>query len=347
MFQQMESNGTQRLHFFSDPETGLKAIIAIHSTVRGPAIGGCRFISYQQEDNAVIDALRLARGMSYKAALAGLPHGGGKAVIIKPENHFNRPALFQAFGRFVNTLNGDYITAMDSGTQVSDMDQINKTTNWVTCTNSIGDPSPMTALGVFEGIKAAVRFKLGRHSLNGIHISLQGLGHVGYEVARLLHQTGAKLTVADINQERALLCEKNFSAQVVEPDDIYAIDADLFCPCGLGAIINDQTIDQFKVSMIAGSANNQLAEEHHGEILAQKGILYAPDFLINAGGLIFVALQYSAQPQAAIRSKVMQISDALKNLFQESSMTGIAVNRIANKKAEEIISAAESMNSAA
>ena len=347
MFQQMESNGTARLHFFNDPATGLKAIIAIHSTIRGPAIGGCRFISYQREEDAVTDALRLARGMSYKAALAGLPHGGGKAVIIKPEHNFNRAALFNSFGHFINTLNGDYITAMDSGTQTTDMDQIKLASNWATCTSNIGDPSPHTALGVFEGIKAAVNFKLGRNNLRGIHISLQGLGHVGYDVARLLHQSGARLTVADINQERAELCEHNFSAQIVEPDDIYTVEADLFCPCGLGAVINDQTIEKLKVSMIAGSANNQLAEERHGEALAQKGILYAPDYLINSGGLIFVALQYSAQPQSIIRDKVMQIGGALRNLFQESQQTGIAINRLANQKAEAIITEAENLNSAA
>lgn len=347
MFKQMESNGTQRLHFCHDPETGLKAIIAIHSTLRGPAIGGCRFIHYNNDDAAITDALRLARGMSYKAALAGLPHGGAKAVIIKPESDFNRAALMQRFGQFVDGLGGEYITAMDSGTQISDMDQIQKSTSFVTCTQATGDPSPYTALGVFEGIKASVRFKLNRTSLKGVHVSIQGLGHVGFEVARLLHQAGAKLTVTDIDQARVTQCEKNFNAASVSPDQIYAVDADVFCPCGLGAIINDTTLQQLRVSIIAGSANNQLAEEKHGDLLAAQDILYAPDYLINAGGLIFVALQYSKQNSREIRQKVIQIGDSLTQLYQNAAQAKQGVHRLANHQAEQIISASNDFNSAA
>lgn len=347
MFKQMESNGTQRLHFCHDPETGLKAIIAIHSTLRGPAIGGCRFIHYNDDDAAITDALRLARGMSYKAALAGLPHGGAKAVIIKPASDFNRAGLMQRFGQFVDGLGGEYITAMDSGTQISDMDQIQKSTSFVTCTQNTGDPSPHTALGVFEGIKASVRFKLNRSSLKGVHVSIQGLGHVGYEVARLLHQAGAKLTVTDIDQVRVTQCEKNFNAASVSPDQIYAVDADVFCPCGLGAIINDTTLPKLRVSIIAGSANNQLAEEKHGDLLAAQDILYAPDYLINAGGLIFVALQYSKQNSREIRQKVIQIGDSLTQLYQNAAQTKRGVHRLANHQAEQIISASNDFNSAA
>ncbi|WP_415900315.1 Leu/Phe/Val dehydrogenase [Neptuniibacter sp. QD48_11] len=347
MFEQMESNGTQRLHFCHDPETGLKAIIAIHSTLRGPAIGGCRFIHYNNDDAAITDALRLARGMSYKAALAGLPHGGAKAVIIKPESDFNRAALMQRFGQFVDGLGGEYITAMDSGTKISDMDQIQKSTSFVTCTQATGDPSPYTALGVFEGIKASVRFKLNRTSLKGVHVSIQGLGHVGFEVARLLHQAGAKLTVTDIDQARVTQCEKNFNAASVSPDQIYAVDADVFCPCGLGAIINDTTLQQLRVSIIAGSANNQLAEEKHGDLLAAQDILYAPDYLINAGGLIFVALQYSKQNSREIRQKVIQIGDSLTQLYQNAAQAKQGVHRLANHQAEQIISASNDFNSAA
>ncbi|WP_415884639.1 Leu/Phe/Val dehydrogenase [Neptuniibacter sp. QD72_48] len=347
MFEQMESNGTQRLHFCHDPETGLKAIIAIHSTLRGPAIGGCRFIHYNDDDSAITDALRLARGMSYKAALAGLPHGGAKAVIIKPKSDFNRAELMQRFGQFVDGLGGEYITAMDSGTQISDMDQIQKSTAFVTCTQTTGDPSPYTALGVFEGIKASVRFKLNRTSLKGVHVSIQGLGHVGYEVARLLHQAGAKLTVTDIDQARVTQCEKSFNAASVAPDQIYAVDADVFCPCGLGAIINDTTLPQLRVSIIAGSANNQLTEEKHGDLLAAQDILYAPDYLINAGGLIFVALQYSKQNSREIRQKVIQIGDSLTQLYQNAAQAKQGVHRLANHQAEQIISASNDFNSAA
>lgn len=347
MFKQMESNGTTRLHFCHDPESGLKAIIAIHSTVRGPAIGGCRFIPYSSDEAAITDAVRLARGMSYKAALASLPHGGAKAVIIQPEGPFDRNALMQSFGRFVDSLGGEYITAMDSGTQVSDMDLIGQQTSYVTCTSAIGDPSPHTALGVFEGIKASVKYRLQRSTLQGVRVSIQGLGHVGYEVARLLHQAGAELIVADINPMQAQLCERNFSAQVVEPEQIYKADADVFCPCGLGAILNDATIEQLNVVIVAGSANNQLAEERHGEQLSAKGILYAPDYLINAGGLIFVALQYSQQPANTIRKKVTGIGDALSQIYQEAAHANIGVHRIANQHAESIIASANNLHSAA
>lgn len=347
MFKQMESNHTQRLELFCDPDTGLKAIIAIHSTLRGPAIGGCRFISYKNEEDAITDALRLAKGMSYKAALAGLPHGGAKAVIIRPEGDFNRGSLMQEFGKCVESLGGDYITAMDSGTQVSDMDQISKHTRFVTCTSSIGDPSPYTAQGVFEGIKASVKFKLRKESLSGIHISIQGLGHVGFEVARLLHNEGAKLTVADINPDPIKLCQAQFNARSVNPEDIYSVDADVFCPCGLGAIINDDTVSKLQVSIIAGSANNQLAEDRHGDQLAEKGILYAPDFLINSGGLIFVASRYSGLSQQTIKSKVHHIGSALHQLYQESITTNSGVHRVANRQAESILAAAEKINSAA
>ncbi|WP_286237163.1 Leu/Phe/Val dehydrogenase [Neptuniibacter halophilus] len=346
MFKQMESNATQRLHFCHDPDTGLRAIIAIHSTVRGPAIGGCRFIPYASDEDAITDALRLARGMSYKAALSGLPHGGAKAVLIQPEEDFDRAALMQSFGRFVDTLGGDYITAMDSGTQISDMDQINQSTPFVTCTSDIGDPSPNTALGVFEGIKASARFKLNRNSLRDLTVSIQGLGHVGYEVARLLHQAGARLIVADIDPQRVQLCEQNFNARSVAAEEIYAADADIFCPCGLGAILNDHTIPQLRVAVVAGSANNQLAEEQHGEQLLARDILYAPDYLINAGGLIFVALQYAKRPATEIRRKVTGIGDALFQLYQEAQQCAKPVHRIANQRAEAIIQAAK-FNSAA
>lgn len=347
MFTQMESHGAERLLFASDPESGLKAIIAIHSTLRGPAIGGCRFLSYQHEQDAVTDALRLARGMSYKSALAGLPHGGAKAVVMEPQKHYDRGALMRSFGRFVDSIGGDYITAMDSGTQTGDMDQIRHSTRWVSCTSDSGDPSPYTALGVFEGIKASVRFKLNRESLKGIHIAIQGLGHVGYDVARLLHQAGAKLTVSDISSERAKRCQRDFSAAIVAPEEIYDVAADLFCPCGLGAILNADTIARLKVSIIAGSANNQLASSNDGELIHQRGILYAPDYLINSGGLIFVAMQYAGKSRTAIRNKVSGIPPMLLQLYQEASQTGEAVHQVADKQAELILQQSKDLHSAA
>ena len=347
MFEQMESNGTSRLHVFNDVESGLKAFIAIHSTARGPAIGGCRFIEYSCDQDAMIDALRLARGMSYKSALAGLPHGGAKSVIMKPKGKFNRALLMQRFGECVNSIKGDYITAMDSGTQVTDMDHIHSATDWVTCTSQIGDPSPYTALGVFEGIKSAVKFKLGRSTLKDVRVSIQGLGHVGSEVARLLHKSGAKLYVTDIEPARITHCQQQFDAVAVNPTDIYKVAADVFCPCGLGAIINDTSLNQLKVKIIAGSANNQLANESLGARLKEKDILYAPDYLINAGGLIFVALEYANQPPTAIRQKVTQIGDQLSSLFHEAKRSSLPINLLANQKAESIIEAAHSVHTAA
>jgi leucine dehydrogenase len=347
MFKQMESYATQRLHFFNDPNTGLKAIVAIHSTIRGPAIGGCRFIPYADDADAITDALRLAQGMSYKAALAGLPHGGAKAVVIAPKEPFNRAELMRSFGRCIDTLNGEYITAMDSGTQVTDMDQIKHSTQWVTCTSTSGDPSPYTALGVFEGIKASVEFKLKRKNLKNLHVSIQGLGHVGYEVARLLHEAGALLTVSDINAERVKLCQDNFSATPVAPQDIYSVDADIFCPCGLGAILNTDTIKQLQVSIVAGSANNQLEHESHGDLLSERGILYAPDYLINSGGLIFVSLQHAKKSTSAIHNKVLQIGPSLQQIYRDSERNNYSIHRIANEKAEAIISASEKIHSVA
>lgn len=340
MFEQMGSAGLQDLHFCQDPQTGLQAIIAIHDTLRGPAIGGCRFIGYPSTDAAINDAIRLAKGMSYKAALAGLPHGGGKSVIIQPPHIQNRAALMRAFGHFVDSLQGRYITAMDSGTQVSDMDNIAKSTPYVTCTSAMGDPSPSTAQGVFAGIRASIRFLDGTDDLNHIHVAIQGLGHVGYAVARLLHQAGAQLTVTDIDALRVQQAVKEFDARAVSPDEIYAVKADLFCPCGLGGIINQQTLPQLQFRCIAGSANNQLADDDSGMALHQQGILYAPDYLINAGGLIFVALQHAHYQDQVIQQKILAIDESLHELYQHARADNQPTNLIADQRAEAILEAA-------
>jgi leucine dehydrogenase len=340
MFAQMESAGLEDLHFATDPNTGLRAIIAIHSTVLGPAIGGCRLIPYASDADAITDAIRLARGMSYKAALAGLPHGGAKAVIMKPSGDYDRRALMVAFGQFIDTLGGRYITAMDSGTQVEDMDAIASRTDWVSCTSRTGNPSPSTALGVFEGISSAVRHRLGRHSLCGIRVALQGLGHVGFEVARLLHEAGVQLTVCDLDEQRCTIAVQAFRARRVDPSDIYEVEADVFSPCGLGAILNDDSIPKLRSGIIAGSANNQLAEERHGEMLHQCGILYAPDYLINAGGLVFVALNHARAPAQDINAKVHQIGAELQALFRQADALDTATSRLADQRAETIIAAA-------
>jgi leucine dehydrogenase len=248
----------------------MRAIVAIHSTKLGPALGGCRFIEYPNTNAAIIDALRLARGMSYKAAISDLAFGGGKAVIIKPKGAFDRTALFKAFGRFVEELGGRYITAKDSGTTLEDMDIIATITNYVSSTSEMVDPSPFTAHGVRRGIEAAVKFQLGKDSLDGLRVAIQGVGYVGHYLAAELHALGAKLIVADTDTAAVTRCVNEFGAQAVGVDDIYAVDCDVFAPCALGAIINDVTIPRIKASIIAGAANNQLDENRHGKILKQK-----------------------------------------------------------------------------
>ncbi|MCV6587897.1 MAG: amino acid dehydrogenase [Marinobacterium sp.] len=337
MLEQMYSYGVEQLHTCCDPATGLRAIIAIHSTRRGPAIGGCRFIHYPQEQAALNDALRLAQGMSYKAALAGLPHGGGKAVIIRPDTAFDRSALMQAFGRMINQLNGDYITAMDSGTQVSDMNQIAQQTHFVTCTSQTGDPSPWTALGVYEGILTSVEQRYGSRDLKGCHINLQGLGHVGMALAQKLYDAGAQLTVCDLSPALTNEAEKRFNACTVNPESIYREKADIFCPCGLGAVINEHTLEQLQVDIVAGSANNQLQTPEQGDRLHQRGILYAPDYLLNAGGLIFVARIHAGHKPEQIRSQVAHIGSTLKQLYQQSEQQGCAPHRIADQQAQAIV----------
>ncbi|SIS91317.1 Leu/Phe/Val dehydrogenase [Neptunomonas antarctica] len=344
MFTQMEYNGVSDLSLHQDPITGLHAIIAIHSTALGPAIGGCRFIEYPTTNDAIQDALRLAKGMSYKAALAGLPHGGGKSVIIKPNKPFDRTALMRSFGCFVEQLNGRYITAMDSGTLTTDMDVIAESSRWVSCTSADGDPSAFTSLGVIEGIKAAVRHLFGKDNLEGIRVSIQGLGHVGMAVASHLSMEGAHLTVTDINTQRMRIAIEEFNAKAVSTEDIYAADVDIFCPCGLGAILNHKTIPLIKAQIIAGSANNQLLEPQDGYALAQKGILYLPDYVINSGGLIFVALAHANEDQQTIYHQVLNIGHTLTRLFTESQASGIPPFILANQQAEAILANAASLS---
>ncbi len=340
MLKQMENAGLTDLHFGLDSASGLRAIIAIHSTARGAAIGGCRFLHYPREQDAVTDAMRLAHGMSYKAALAGLPHGGGKAVVIEPEGDYDRSALMQAFGRFVDELGGRYITAMDSGSEVSDMDIIETTTRFVSCTSASGDPSPHTALGVFEGIKAAVRHRLERDSLAGLSISIQGLGHVGHALAAMLNGAGARLIVADIDPARVQACVDQFGARAVAADEIYDAEVDVFSPCGLGAILNAETIPRLKCAIVAGSANNQLAVDEDGNRLRARDILYAPDYVINAGGLIHVALHHAGIDGELRDAKIREIGATLAHLFNEADRTDQSVHHVADLHAEALLKAA-------
>ena len=261
-------HGFGDLHMKVDPQTGMKAIIAIHNTKLGPALGGCRFIEYPSTKAALFDAMRLARGMSYKAASVNLPLGGGKSVIIKPKGPYDRTAYLHRFGEFINELGGRYITALDSGTELKDMDIIAQHTPYVASLSSHnGDPSPSTAKGVLRGIQAAVSFKLGKESLNGLHVAIQGLGHVGYLIAQHLHSLGARLTVADIAPGAVERAVKEFGATVVSTETIHKVPCDVFTPCALGAIINDVSINELQTTIVAGAANNQLAHTYHGQRL--------------------------------------------------------------------------------
>lgn len=330
------SHGFGDIHFKVHPETGMKAIIAIHSTKLGPALGGCRFIEYPNTTAALKDAMRLARGMSYKAASIDLPLGGGKSVIIKPQGNFNRNEYMHQFGKFVEELNGRYITALDSGTLLSDMDIIAEHTSYVASLSKFnGDPSPYTAKGVLKGIQAAVAFKLGKDNLKGLHVAIQGLGHVGYNLAKHLHELGANLTVADISQSSVEAAVKEFGAKAVPTDVIHKVPCDVFAPCALGAIINDLTIPQLQTTIIAGAANNQLAHTYHGTMLHERGILFAVDYVINAGGLIFAANKYLQTHEDHIQEQVERIHHTLTEIFTRSSEENRATNEIADKIAQE------------
>lgn len=335
MFQRLKTHKAHDLHFRYDPDSGLKAIIAIHDTRKGRALGGCRFLHYNATDDAINDALRLAKGMSYKAVMAKLPQGGGKSVIMKPNGHFNRQELFTAFGQFVEELNGRYITAIDSGTSAIEMDIINQQTNHVTSTSHEDNPSIYTAQGVFEGIKAAVKSQFNRESLDGITVAVQGVGNVGYPLIQSLHHAGANLIVSDINTERLQQVATEFNAIAIAPDEIYTTQCDVFSPCGLGAIINQHTIQQLNCKIIAGSANNQLATEEDGLRLFEKGILYAPDYVINGGGLIYASMHHLEKLDTEIAKKTAEIASTLSEIFAESIHQNKPSSQVADHIAQQ------------
>ncbi|HTE55621.1 MAG TPA: Glu/Leu/Phe/Val dehydrogenase dimerization domain-containing protein [Kofleriaceae bacterium] len=343
VFDLMGQHGYGEIHLERDQASGLEAIIAIHDTRLGPALGGCRFIHYASEEDALVDALRLARGMTYKAALAGLDHGGGKSVIIKPNRRFDRTALFRAFGRFVEDLRGHYITAEDSGTSIEDMDVIRGVTRHVTGVDASrggsGDPSPFTALGVRRGIEACVHFAMARASLDGIHVAVQGVGHVGYHLCRELHEQGAKLTVADVDPLKAERAQREFGATIARLDDIFDVVCDVFSPCALGSALNVDTVPRLHCRIVAGAANNQLAEPAMGAALMQRGIVYAPDYAINAGGLVNVAQEILGYDAEKSRTRTMKIYDTILEIAQRARKSMTPTDIIANKMVEERLSA--------
>jgi leucine dehydrogenase len=328
------------VHFARDAASGMRAIVAIHDTRLGPALGGCRFLSYAKDEDALVDALRLARGMTYKAALADLPHGGGKAVLIRPTTtHFDRASIFRAFGRFVEDLGGHYITAEDSGTGLEDMEIIRTVTKHVTGIDvshgGSGDPSPFTALGVRRGIEACVKIRLGKSALEGIHVAVQGVGHVGYHLCKELAAAGARLSVADVDPLKSERAQREFGASIVPLDAIFEVECDVLAPCALGSALNDQTIPRIRAAIVAGAANNQLAEPKNGDDLHSRGILYAPDYAINAGGLINVAMEVGGYDADKSRARVLTIFDTVHEIADRSRRSLTPTYRVADLMVEE------------
>ena len=345
VFSNIAFDDHERVLFCRDRSTGLSAIIAIHSTALGPSAGGTRQWSYANEEEALYDVLRLSQGMSYKNAMAGLKFGGGKAVIMHTPDFVASDELYARFGDFIDSLSGDYITAEDVGMSPQIMQIIATRTKFVTGLPASGgkaggDPSPKTAFGIFRGMEAAVRFKLGRETLQGTSVALQGVGNVGYHLCRLLHEAGATLTVADIDQAKVKRVCDEFAASAVALDDILFCDVDLLAPCALGAILTVDTIPRLQAAIVAGAANNQLQTPEDGRRLADAGILYAPDYVINGGGIINVACEYSGDvDDAGVMDLVAQIGPRLTNIFEESATTDRLTNEIADEQARRIIEA--------
>src|SRR5437762_5383406 len=331
------------IHFFADEKCGLKAIIAIHSTHLGPSAGGCRFWHYAKDQEALTDALRLSRGMSYKNAMAGLPLGGGKAVILADEARTKTPDMLHAFGKAIDNLGGRYVTAEDVGMSVADMIEVRRSTRHVAGLPNSGkdvggDPGPHTSLGVFLGIKAAVKRALGKDSLHGLHIALQGAGSVATGVALHACAEGAKLSIADVNEAKAQHLAERAGGTAVSADVILGLEADVLSPCALGAVLNQDTIAGLKVPVVAGGANNQLATPQDGERLHARGILYAPDYVINAGGIINVCTEYLGDGDAhLVRERIEGIPARLEQIWQESAQTGRDPASVADAMAQRLI----------
>lgn len=331
----------ERLHLIRDGNSDICGVIAIHSTALGPAAGGCRLWHYASDQNMIEDAVRLARGMSYKNALAGLPFGGGKAVLRKPEGVFDREALFRLFGSSVEELQGEYVTAEDVGTGISDMRTVRQQTSYVAGLEQHGgraggDPSPWTSLGVFEAMKVAARIRFGS-DLKGLRVAVQGVGNVGAGLCRLLHQAGAKLIIADLAADRAAALAEELSARHLSVDDILRVDADILAPCALGATLNDKTIPDLRVGLVCGAANNQLATEADGEALMGRAISYAPDYVVNAGGIINVAAEYLGESDDQVENRVLQIGSRLARILQIAAEEHAPPHMVADRMAQKII----------
>ena len=339
---QMQLENHEQVNFFHDPKTNLKAIIAIHSTELGPSLGGCRMMEYESEQNALFDVLRLAKGMTYKSAIAGLKLGGGKSVIIGNSKTNKTDELLEKFGEFIDSLGGRYITAEDMGMNVKDMEIIKRKTNHVTGLakdlGGSGDPSEVTSYGTYMGILSAVKFKLNKDNLDGLRIMVQGLGNVGMKLIAYLAKHDINLFVSDIDADKVSDCVSSFGATPIAEKDVYDLDANIYCPCAVGATVNDKTIDRLNFDIIAGAANNVLENyEKHGNILFRKNILYAPDYVINAGGVINIYNELGEYNKIDVFKQVEKIYDNLLNIFVESEKQNIATNIVSDLLAEKII----------
>ena len=341
VFEHINGDGYEQIVYCTDDQSGLKAIIAIHSTALGPALGGTRFYPYDSEEDALVDVLRLSKGMTYKAAAAGLDLGGGKAVIIGDPKRIKTEELLRAYGRFVETLGGRYITAEDVGTALEDMDIVRRESRWVTgCSHTYGgsgDPSPVTAYGVLQGIKACALEVFGDADLKGRTVALQGVGKVGYALCGHLVEEGAKVTIADIDVDNLGRAVSSYGVETTALEDVHKMEVDIFAPCALGGVVNDDTISELHCKIIAGAANNQLATEAHGDKLRDLGILYAPDFVINAGGLINVEDELRGYDRERALKKVEGIYRALQLIFTMSRERGTSTARAALDHAQERI----------
>ena len=341
LFDTIADMGHEQLVLCQDSASGYRGIIAVHSTVLGPALGGTRFWNYATDEEAIIDALRLARGMTYKNAVAGLNLGGGKSVIIGNNKTADREMIFRAHGRFVESLGGRYITAEDVGTSTADMDYVHMETDYVSgLAGRSGDPSPVTAHGVFRAIQASARERWGSDDLSARTIAIQGCGHVGYYLAKELHEAGAKLVITDIDPDRVKRVANEFGARAVNTEEIYGVQADVFAPCALGAIINDKTIPQLKVEIVSGAANNQLHEERHGDALEQRNIMYTPDYVANAGGVINVYGELAGWTSARSFRKADEIYETVRKVFaiarDEKIPTYLAADRLAEQRIQAV-----------
>jgi leucine dehydrogenase len=345
VFADMQTMGHEQVLLSHDPSCGYFGIIAIHDTTLGPALGGTRFWKYATTDEAITDALRLARGMTYKSAVAGINLGGGKSVIIGDNKRADREALFRAHGRFIETLGGRYITAEDIGTSPADMEYIKLETDHVAGLLGLsGDPSPVTAYGVYVGMKAAARFHWGSDRLAGKTVAVQGAGKVAYYLMQHLHAEGSNLIVTDIDEEKVKRAVQEFGARPVPPNAIYDQEADIFSPNALGAVINDDTLPRLKVEIIAGGANNQLAEDRHGDLLEKRGILYAPDYVINGGGVINVYGELHRWPVERAKKKAGEIYETLLRIFDMAKRDKTPTYEAADRLAQQRIAAVGSLD---